>query len=103
IGACDAQAGSRLARTQAQNREGSSMRKSRSESDVSRRDVARWAAVAGSALAAPTAAQAQADRSDGIRGKSVLPAAPAPFFEVIEPAGSALRTPPMFLIHGGGH
>jgi pimeloyl-ACP methyl ester carboxylesterase len=79
------------------------MQKSRSESDVSRRDVARWAAVAGSALAAPTAAQAQADRSDGIRWKSGLTDAPDTYFDVIEPAGSALRNPPMFLIHGGGH
>ena len=54
-----------------------------SKSNVSRREVAKWAAVAGSSLTAPAAA-AQNSHSD-IRWSSGLTDAPVTYFDVIEP------------------
>jgi pimeloyl-ACP methyl ester carboxylesterase len=71
-----------------------------SKSRVSRREVAKWAAVAGSSLPAPAAAQSS--HSD-IRWFSGLTDAPVTYFDVIEPTGGRSEKPPMFLIHGGAH
>ena len=71
-----------------------------SKSDVSRREVVKWAAAA-SPLAAPAAA-AQSSRTD-IRWSSGLTDAPVTYFDVIEPAGGGTGKPPLFLIHGGAH
>ncbi len=79
------------------------MEKSRSEPSMSRRDVAKWTAVAGAALAATTTGQAQAEQSNGMRWTNGLTDAPVTYFDVIEPVGGASRKPPMFLIHGGAH
>jgi pimeloyl-ACP methyl ester carboxylesterase len=73
---------------------------SAAKSGVSRREVAKWAAVAGSSLAAPAAA---AQNSHNIRWFSGLTDAPVTYFEVIEPTGGRTGKPPMFLIHGGAH
>jgi pimeloyl-ACP methyl ester carboxylesterase len=70
-----------------------------SKSNVSRREVVKWAAAA-SPLAAPAAAQNS--RSD-IRWSSGLTDAPVTYFDVIEPAGGRTGKPSLFLIHGGAH
>jgi pimeloyl-ACP methyl ester carboxylesterase len=73
----------------------------RSKSSVSRREVAKWVAVAASSLAAP-AVPAQNSRKE-IRWSSGLTDAPVTYFDVIEPTGGRTGKPPMFLIHGGAH
>ena len=72
------------------------------KSSVSRREVAKWVAVAGSSLGAPAAA-AQNISSD-VRWSSGLTDAPVTYFDMIEPiGGGGTGKPPMFLIHGGAH
>jgi pimeloyl-ACP methyl ester carboxylesterase len=79
--------------------EGNAM--NRIESSVSRRQVAKWAAVVGSSFAAPAAA-AQGSGRD-VRWFSGYTDAPVTYFDVIEPTGDGSDKPPMFLIHGGAH
>ena len=72
-----------------------------SKSSVSRREVTKWAAVAGAPLAGPAAAAQNSDNN--MRWFSGLTEAPVTYFDVIEPTGGRTGKPPMFLIHGGAH
>jgi poly(3-hydroxybutyrate) depolymerase len=72
-----------------------------SKSSVSRREVTKWAAVAGAPLAGPAAAAQNSDNN--MRWFSGLTEAPVTYFDVIEPTGRRTGKPPMFLIHGGAH
>jgi pimeloyl-ACP methyl ester carboxylesterase len=72
-----------------------------SKPKLSRREVAKWAAVAGSSVTAHAAA-AQEERRD-CRWFSGLTDPPVTYFDVIEPTGARTGKPPMFLIHGGAH
>jgi pimeloyl-ACP methyl ester carboxylesterase len=72
-----------------------------SKSSLSRREVTKWAAVAGAPLAGPAAAAQNSDNN--ICWFSGLTEAPVTYFDVIEPTGGRTGKPPMFLIHGGGH
>jgi pimeloyl-ACP methyl ester carboxylesterase len=72
-----------------------------SKSNVSRREVAKWAAVASSSFTAPVAAAQNNHR--GIRWFSGLTDPPVTYFDAIEPTGGRTGKPPMFLIHGGAH
>ena len=57
----------------------------KSKSSVSRREVTKWAAVAGAPLAGPAAAAQNSDNN--IRWFSGLTEAPVTYFDVIEPTG----------------
>jgi pimeloyl-ACP methyl ester carboxylesterase len=73
----------------------------RSKSGVSRREVTKWAAVAGSSFGA-TGVAAQKSQNN-MRWFSGLTDPPVTYLDVIEPTGGPTSKPPMFLIHGGAH
>ena len=66
-----------------------------SKSSISRREVTKWAAVAGSSLGAPAAAAQNSQNN--IRWFSGLTDGPVTYFDVIEPIGGQTGKPPMFL------